>query len=36
VEIDAETDQVEVGYIEELLREERIESAIRDLGYEVE
>jgi copper chaperone CopZ len=35
-EFDAETGRVEVGYTEELLWEEKIKSAIRDLGYEVE
>ena len=35
-EIDAETGHVEVGYTDELLWEEKIKSAIRDLGYEVE
>ena len=36
VKIDPEGDRVEVRYGEELISEEEIRSAVRDLGYEVE
>ena len=36
VTIDSESGRVEVRYGEELVSEERIRSAVRDAGYEVE
>ena len=36
VEVDRESGRVEVRYGEELLSEERIKSAVRDIGYEVD
>lgn len=36
VDINSESDEVEVGYGEELLSEEQIKSQVREMGYEAE